>query len=41
MLNNLKPHLKFDFPEEQIAGDWRILRAHGENLHCEFPTLSP
>ncbi len=39
-LGELNPHLATDVPPEQVVSDWRLLRIYGENLRCEFPTLS-
>lgn len=40
-INQLTPHLITNISIDQINSDWRLLLAYGENLHCEFPTLSP
>jgi len=39
-INNLTPYLTTDVPVEEISADWRLLRIYGENLRCEFPTLT-
>ncbi len=39
-IGELSPHLATDVSPEQVVSDWRLLRIYGENLRCEFPTLS-
>ena len=41
IITQMTPHLTTDIPIERIRADWRMLLAFGENLHCEFPTLTP
>jgi len=39
-ISNLAPFLSTDIPPEQIVDDWRLLKIYGENLRCDFPTLT-
>jgi len=39
-LNNLTPFLSTDIPVNEIFTDWRLLNIYGENLRCDFPTLT-
>ncbi|MBC8496019.1 MAG: hypothetical protein H8D37_00015 [Chloroflexi bacterium] len=39
-ISDQSPFLSTDVPVEQIVADWRLLRVYGENLRCEFPTLT-
>jgi len=40
-ISALSPHLQTNIPPERITADWRYLAAYGNQLDCEFPTLTP
>ena len=39
-LSDLAPFLSTDVQIEAVVNDWQLLKIYGDNLRCEFPTLT-